>query len=51
LIFVNKNWLIDFRIECKSPSNLIIFLKRDLNLERELEEFEVDFKKDEVVEV
>jgi len=51
LIFVNKNLLIDFRIKCESQSNLIIFLKRDRNLEKELEEFQVHFERDEIVEV
>jgi hypothetical protein len=41
LIFVNKNW---------PPSNLIDFLEKDINVEKELEEFEGDFEKDEVVE-
>jgi hypothetical protein len=34
---VNKNWLNDPRIGCKSPSNLIEFLEKDINLEEELE--------------
>ncbi len=41
MIFVNKNW---------PPSNLIDFLEKDINVEKELEEFEGDFEKDEVVE-
>ncbi len=49
LIFVNKNWPNDLRIGCKSPSNLLKFLKRDMDLEEELEEFEGEFEKDEVV--
>ncbi len=51
LIFVNKNWLNGLRIGCKSPSNLLEFLERDINLEVELEDFEGEFEKDEVVEV
>ncbi len=35
----------------KSPSNLIEFLKKDIDLKQELEEFEGDFENDEVVEV
>jgi len=31
LIFVNKNWLNDLRVGCKSPSNLIEFLENDIN--------------------
>ncbi len=48
---MNKNWLNDAKVGCKSPFNLIEFLKRDIGLEEELEEFEGDFEKDEVVEV
>jgi len=50
LIFVNKNWPNDSRIGCQSPSNLINFLENDINVEKELEEFEGDFEKDEFVE-
>ncbi len=35
------------KIGCKSPSNLLKFLERDMDLEEELEKFE----RDEVVEV
>ncbi len=44
LIFVNKNWPNDLKIRCKSASNLLKFLKRDMNLEEELEEFEGEFE-------
>jgi hypothetical protein len=44
LIFANKNWPNDPRIGCKSPSNLLEFLERDVNLEVELEEFEGELK-------
>jgi hypothetical protein len=47
LSFVNNNWRGDPRIGCKSPSNLLEFLERDMDLEEELEEFE----RDEFVEV
>jgi hypothetical protein len=50
LIFVNKNWPIDPRIGCQCPSNLIDFFEKDINIEKELEEFEGDFERDEVVE-
>jgi uncharacterized membrane protein len=39
LIFVNKNWLTDPRVACKSASNLVKFIKKDLELEDELEQF------------
>jgi hypothetical protein len=48
LIFVNKNWSNDPRIGYKSPSNLLEFLERDMNLEEELEKFEGEFERDEV---
>ncbi len=51
LIFANKNWPNDPRIDCKSPSNLLEFLERDVDLKMELEEFEGEFERDEVVEV
>jgi hypothetical protein len=50
VIFVNKNWPNDLKIGCKSPSNLVEFLERDVDLEKELEEFEGEFEKEEVVE-
>ncbi len=50
-IFVNKNWLNDLRTRCKSPSNLVEFLEKDINLEEKLREFEGDFERDEVIEV
>jgi hypothetical protein len=51
LIFVNKNWLNDFRIGCKSPSNLMESFERDIDSKEEKENFESDFERDEVVEV
>jgi hypothetical protein len=51
LIFVNRNWLNGPIIGCKSPSNSMEFLEMDVDLEEELEEFEGDFERDEVVEV
>ncbi len=51
LIFVNKNWPNDFRIGCKFPSNLVEFLEKDVYLKEELEKFEGEFERDEVVEV
>jgi hypothetical protein len=43
---VYKNWLNDLKIGCKSPSDLIAFLARGINLEEELEKIEDDFEKD-----
>ncbi len=45
---MNKNWPNDPRISCKSPSNLVEFLEKDVVLE---EEFEGEFERDEVIEV
>jgi hypothetical protein len=51
LIFINKNWPNDARIHYKSPSNLVEFFERDVDLDEKLEEFEGEFERDEVVEV
>ncbi len=51
LVFVNKNWPNDPRAGCKSPSNLVEFLEKDVDLEEELKEFDTEFARDEVVEV
>jgi hypothetical protein len=51
LIFVNKYWFNDLWIECKSSSNLLKFLERDIDLEKEFKKFEGEFEKDEVVQV
>jgi hypothetical protein len=48
--FCQQNWPNDPRIWCTSPSNLLEFLERDMDLEEELEEFEREFKRDEIVE-
>jgi hypothetical protein len=36
---------------CKSPSNLVEFLKKDVDIEEKLEELEGEFERDEVIEV
>ncbi len=51
LIFVNKNWLNDPKIGCKSPSNLLQFLERDMDLQEELGKFEREFERVEVIEM
>jgi hypothetical protein len=48
---MNKNWSNDLKVTCKSPFSFIEFLEKNIDLEEELEEFEGDFEKDEVVEV
>jgi hypothetical protein len=51
LIFVSKNWANDPRIGCQSPFSLVDFIESDINLEKELEDFEGTFERDEVVEL
>jgi len=48
---VNKNWPNDYRIGCKSPSNLLELIGIDAKLEEELEQFERAFEKDEIVDL
>jgi hypothetical protein len=45
LIFVNKSWPNDPRIGCKSPSSLVELINIDVDLEKEIEEFEFFFLK------
>jgi len=40
LIFVNKNWPCDPKTGCKSLSDLLEFLERDMDIEEELEKCE-----------
>ncbi len=51
LILVNKNKPNDPKIGYNSPSNLMKFLGKDVDLEEELKKFETEFERDEVVEV
>jgi len=46
---VNKNWPNESRIGCKSLSSLGDCIESDLNLEKEMEEFERAFERVEVV--
>ncbi len=46
LNFVNKNWPIDARVGCKSPSDLVKFIEMDERLEKELQEFEGEFEQE-----
>ncbi len=48
LIFINKNWPNDPIIGCKSPSNLLEFLERDVDLEEEFEKFKGEFEREEI---
>jgi hypothetical protein len=50
LIFVNKNWPNDPKISYKSPFSLVELIEIDVDLEKEIEEFEGAFERDEVME-
>jgi hypothetical protein len=49
LFFVNKNWLNDCRVGCKSSTNLLELIGIHVDLEKELEQFEKAFERDEIV--
>ncbi len=49
LIFVNKNWLNDPSVGCKSSSSLVELIKIDVKLKEELKKFEGAFENDEVM--
>jgi hypothetical protein len=51
LIFLNKNWPSDLRVCCKSPSNLVELIQRDLDFEEELEKFEGSLEWDKIVDM
>ncbi len=44
MIFIDKNWPNDPRTGCKSPSNLVGFLEKDVDLEKELKSLKVNLK-------
>jgi hypothetical protein len=50
LIFVNKNWPNDSRVDCKPLSNLVELIEKDLDYE-ELEDFEDSFERDELLNI
>jgi hypothetical protein len=51
LIFMNKNWPRDFRVDWKSLCNLVEVIEKDLNLKEKLQEFERVFEEDEVLDI
>jgi hypothetical protein len=51
LIFVNKNWSNDSRIDCKPPSNLVELIEKNLNFEEELQKIEGSFEWDELLDI
>jgi len=48
---VNKNWPSDPKDGCKAPSNLVELIQTYLGFEKELEEFEGLFERDEIVDI
>ncbi len=51
LILLSKNWSNDLKVGCKSPSNLVHFIKAKGDFKKELEQFERDFEIDEISEL
>jgi hypothetical protein len=49
LIFVSQNWPNDPWLGCKTPSNFVEFIKKDKIIGEELEEFEGEFEREEIV--
>jgi hypothetical protein len=50
LIFVNKNWPNDFKIDCKPPFNLVELIEKDFNFET-IKEFEDSFEWNELLNI
>ncbi len=49
-IFVNKNWPKDYKVDYKTPLNLVKLIEMDMELEKKLKNFERSFEeKDEIV--
>jgi hypothetical protein len=44
LILVKKKWLVDPKDGCKSHSNMVELVEKDLNFEKELEVLEGSFE-------
>jgi hypothetical protein len=49
--FVSQNWPNDPRLGCKTMSNFVEFVEKDKIIEDELEEFEGEFKREEIVDM
>ncbi len=49
--FKSSYYILCWWMGCKSPSNLVEFLKKDVDIEEKLEELEGEFERDEVIEV
>ncbi len=51
IIFVSKNWPSDPEVGCSSPSSLIQLIGANLALEGELEQYEAEFERDELLDL
>jgi len=51
IIFVSKNWPNDPRVGCNSPFGLIELIEADVTLEEELEQYENEFERDELLDL
>ncbi len=48
---MSKNWPNNSKVGCKASSNVIQIIEMDEDLDKELEQFEGDFERDEVFEL
>ncbi len=51
LIFVSQYWPNEFRVGCNMPSTLVDLIEKDEIVEEELEEFEGEFEREEIVDM
>ncbi len=51
MIFVSQNWPNDPWLGCKTSSNFVEFIKKDKIIEKELEDFEGEFEKEEIIDM
>ncbi len=51
LFFVSENWPNDPRVGCNMPSTLVEFIEKDEIVEEESEEFEMEFEREEIVDM
>jgi len=48
---VSQDYFNDPRLGCKTPFNFVEFIKIDKIIEEQLEEFEAEFKREEIIEM
>ncbi len=51
LIFVSQNWPNDPKVGCNMSSTLVKFIEKNEIVEEELEEFEGEFEREEIVDM